>query len=146
MLRFACGLAILAPPIWLGPVLVGPVQAQTYTTAAEVKPILTMTQPQWIAVREFDGNDLLYFTNLLAWRCGVSAIAYGLNGAPADTVLPTEPCYEGEPQPNAFKPDQPILPYLVFPLGSVASITLEVTYDDGSTQEVSYARKDVQMN
>lgn len=136
MSRFACILAILATPAF----------GQTYTTAAEVKPILTMTQPQWIAVREFDGKDLLYFTNLLAWRCGVSSIAYGLNDAPPETVLETEPCYEGDPQPNAFRAEQPILPYVSLPLGSVEKVTLLVTYDDGSTQEVSYARKDVQMN
>lgn len=141
MSRFACVLAILATPA-----LTTTAFAQTYTTAAEVKPILTITQPQWIAVREFDGKDLLYFTNLLAWRCGVTSIAYGLNGAPADTMLETEPCYEGEPQPNNFKPDQPIQPYIVLPLGSVETVTLRVTYDDGSTQDVSYDRKSVQMN
>ncbi len=126
-------------------ILASPALAQSYTTAAEVKPILAMTQPQWIAVREFDGRDLLYFTNLLAWRCGVSSIAYGLNGAPAETVLEIEPCYEGEAQPNAFKADQPIQPYLSLALGSVETVTLLVTYDDGSTQEASYARQDVHM-
>lgn len=141
MSRFACVLAFLATPALTTSAL-----AQTYTTAAEVKPILTITQPQWIAVREFDGKDLLYFTNLLAWRCGVTSIAYGLNGAPADTMLDTEPCYEGEPQPNSFKADQPIQPYVVLPLQSVETVLLRVTYDDGSTQDVSYARKDVQMN
>ncbi|WP_227751488.1 hypothetical protein [Tabrizicola oligotrophica] len=119
--------------------------AQTYTTAAEVKPILTATKPSWIAVREFDGQDLLYFTNLLAWRCGVSTIAYGLNGAPAETPFAMEPCYEGEAVPNALKAEDNAFLFLTQPLGSIATVSLLVTYDDGSTDTADYERKAVLM-
>lgn len=122
-----------------------PVAAQNYTTAAEVKPILTATKPSWIAVREYDGQDLLYFTNLLAWRCGVSTVSYGLNDAAADTPLAMEPCYEDEAQPNALKMDQGVEIYIVQPLSSVQTVKLLVTYDDGSTEVADYQRKDVLM-
>ena len=115
-------------------------QGQNYTTAAEVKPILTMTKPGWIAVRPDDGNDLLYFTNALAWRCGVSEIRYGVNGAPAATVLAMEPCYEGEAAPNALKLEGGILPYVVLPLGSVLTVAVVVVFDDGSEEPASYQR------
>lgn len=122
-----------------------PVAAQTMTTAAEIKPILTATKPQWLAVREYEGQDLVYFTNLLAWRCGVASVAYGLNGAPAETPLTMEPCYEGEAAPNALKMDQGVLPYIEQPLGSVATVSLLVTYDDGSTDTAEYTRAAVLM-
>ena len=117
--------------------------AQDYTTAAEVKPILDATKPQWIAVREFDGKDLLYFTNLLAWRCGVSEIRYGLNGAPADTVFPMEPCHEGTAAPNALLMEKGELPYITLDLASVATVSVFVVYDDETTTTAEYERKAV---
>lgn len=46
----------------------------------EVKPILAMTQANWIAVREWNGNDLIYVLHLWAWRCGLIQIEVSLNG------------------------------------------------------------------
>ena len=114
--------------------------AQTFTTAAEVKPILSMTRASWIAVREWDGNDLIYFTNALAWRCGVSEIRYGVNGAAPDQVLAMEPCYETEATPNALKMDGGILPYISLPPGSVQTVSVRMLYDDGTEEPADYAR------
>ncbi len=130
-------LPLIAAVLWG---LALPVLAQNFTSAAEVKPILSVTKPQWIAVREYDGKDLRYFTNLLAWRCGVQSVAYGLNGASPDTALMIEPCYDAEAQPNALKMDQGVLPYIEAALGSVQSVTVLVTYDDGSTDTGDYLR------
>ena len=118
--------------------------AQDFTTAAEVKPILTATRGQWVAIREYDGKDLVYFTNLLAWRCGLAQVAWGINGGAPETVMPMEPCHEGEAQPNALKMEE-VLPYAEAPLGSIASLTVAVTFDDGSVETASYERKAVLM-
>ena len=120
-----------------------PVWAENFTTTAEVKPILTATKPQWIAVREYDGKDLLYFTNLLAWRCALTAVSYGVNGAAAETPLVMEPCYETEPTPNALKMDQGVLPYIEAGLGSIATVSVAITWDDGTTDQAEYVRADV---
>lgn len=122
-----------------------PALAQNFTTAAEVKPILTATKPQWIAVRAYEGQDLVYFTNLLAWRCGVEAVAYGLNGAAPETPLAMEPCYEAEAQPNALKMDQGVLPYIAQGLDTVQTVTVAVTFDDGTVETAEYARAAVLM-
>ena len=67
-------------------------------------------------------------------------MAYGVNGAPPETPLVMEPCYEAEGAPNALKMDQDVLPYVNLPLDSVQSVTLLVTYDDGSTETADYLR------
>lgn len=118
--------------------------AQDFTTAAEVKPILTATRGQWIAIREFDGKDLVYFTNLLAWRCGLEQVAWGINGGAPETVMPMEPCHEGEAQPNALKMET-VLPYAEAPLGAITSVSVAVTFDDGSVETADYDRKSVLM-
>lgn len=115
-------------------VLGTPASAQQFTTAAQVRPMLDATKARWIEVREYDGKDLLYFTNLLAWRCGLDAIFYSVNGG-AETRW-KEGCYENETDPNALKE----LPYVGFPLGSVESVTVRLQYDDGSTDSASYPR------
>lgn len=116
--------------------------AENFTTAAEIKPILDATRANWIAVREYDGKDLLYFTHLLSWRCGLSEIRYGLNGAVPDKVWPMEPCYDTEPQPNALKMEGAEI-YLTEPLSSIQTISISVTYDDGTTTSADFNRADV---
>ena len=116
--------------------------AENFTTAAEIKPILDVTRANWIAVREFDGKDLLYFTQLLSWRCGLTEIRYGLNGAATDKVWTMEPCYDTEPQPNALKMEGAEI-FLTAPLGSIQTISISVTYDDGTEASADFNRADV---
>lgn len=129
----------LAPMVLAAALLAGTgASGQMFTTAAEVKPILTATKPNWVAVREYDGQDLLYFTNLLAWRCGVASISYAVNGA-AEQPLPMEPCHEETAQPNALLMDS-VLPYVVLPPGSVEFLSVTVTFDDATTEMADYVR------
>ncbi|MEJ1991605.1 MAG: hypothetical protein P8X50_07770 [Maritimibacter sp.] len=118
-----------------------PAAAQQYTTAAEVRPILDATRGKWVAVREYDGKDLLYFTNLLAWRCGVDTISYMINGGGL-TRLDSEPCHEDEAVPNALKSND-IMPFISQPLGSIDTVEIRLLYDDGSTDSASYQRKNI---
>ncbi|MAM60297.1 MAG: hypothetical protein CMH11_02285 [Maritimibacter sp.] len=106
--------------------------------AQDAKQILTLTKASWVAVREYDGNDLLYFTNLLAWRCGVDRIRFSVNGERL-APLEHEPCHEDEAAPNALYAED-ILPYLTYPLGSVQSVTVEVSFPDGSEETGEYQR------
>ncbi len=67
-------------------------------------------------------------------------IRHGLNGAAPEVKLVAEPCYDAEPQPNALKMDQGVLPYINQALGSVQSVTVLVTFDDGTTETGEYLR------
>lgn len=125
--------------------LVGaPAQAQQFTTAAEIRPILEATQGSWIAVREYDGQDLLYFTHLLAWRCGLEQVQFSVNGGEMQ-VFNLEPCYVDEAQPNAIKATD-MLPFQKFDLKSVNQVDVMLTYDDGQTASGSYERAKIQIN
>ncbi|HMO07608.1 MAG TPA: hypothetical protein PKD10_08165 [Paracoccaceae bacterium] len=133
--------------LWGAALLAGlavPAAAQQFTTAAEVRPILEMTTANWVAVREFDGQDLVYFTHLLAWRCGLTAVRFSINSTKSDHVWPMEPCYEGTASPNAIKADQ-FLPYVALPLRSVDQIAVVLEMDDGTFLKATFDRAQVLM-
>ena len=138
MFRNSLAVALLA-------MLPGLAAAQNFTTAAEVRPILDAIRADWIAVREYEGKDLVYFTNSMSWRCGMTEIRYGLNGAAPETVLPMEPCYEGEANPNVLKLDQGIEIYITEPLKSVQTVSVVMILDDGTEQVAEFSRAEVLM-
>lgn len=116
-----------------------------YTTATEVRPILGMTKSNWIGVREYEGQDLIYFTHLMAWRCGLWDIRYGINGEPATNVVPIEPCNEEFAQPNVMVDVENFLPYVTHPLQSVESVYVEIVFDDGTTDFAQFDRAEVRI-
>lgn len=117
-----------------------PLAAQSFTTSAEVRPILAMTKQAWVALREYGGQDLVYFTHLAAWRCGIVEARYVLNDE-AEAVFEMEPCYLDTPQPNAVRGQ----PWVARPLGSVQTLRVTVEYDDGSTDSIEVSRSEVLM-
>lgn len=120
-----------------------PAYAQQFTTAEEIRPILDATRANWVSVREFDGNDLLDFTHLMDWRCGLDSIRYSVNGEPSKTWQ-GEPCHADEAKPNAIKsPEQPL--HVVYPLGSIETVKIDLDYDDGTTDSASYDRRSILM-
>jgi hypothetical protein len=119
-----------------------PAAAQTLTTAAEVRPILGMTRGNWLALNAEPGRDLLYFTHLLAWRCGLDEIRYGINSPNVTHVLTMEPCHEGTASPNALTT---MLPYMVLGAGEVQQVTIELIYDDGTSETAGFARAAILM-
>ncbi|MBU2935402.1 MULTISPECIES: hypothetical protein [Pacificibacter] len=132
-------------PIALALGMISPAFGANFTTAAEVKPILQATKANWIAVRLYEGRDLLYFTNLLAWRCGVSKIEYAVNGG--DMVeFAAEPCYVDEAQPNGLKVEGLEAILVAFPPETVESVEVRVTYDDDTVENASYERAAIQIN
>ncbi len=120
-----------------------PAAAERFTTAAEVRPILSATRDNWVALRTARGRDILYFTQLEAWRCGLDDIRYSVNGGPMKRYRP-EPCHEESSEPNALT-DPGHRPWIEFPAGSVKSVAIEITYDDGRKDSARYSRRDILM-
>lgn len=121
-----------------------PVAAQDFTSSAGVKPILELIRPQWIAIRPYDGQDLLYMTTLLVYRCGIAQIRFSYNGGDLQ-VWEGEPCWRDEANPSALKLETH-LPYAVAPLDSLQTVTVNLLFDDGTVMEHSYTRQQVQIN
>ena len=132
MYRLILGLVLLALPA----------RAQ-FTTAEQVRPILEATKGNWVAIRFFNGKDLLYFTHLESWRCGLAGVKFGLNGQPPTNSYALAPCDEASANPNALPEGH--LPYLEGPAKSLTSVTVEITYDDGSVSTETYERAAIQI-
>lgn len=109
-----------------------------FLRAIEVRPILDATKGNWIAVREFQGQDLLYFTHLLSWRCGLFEIQFAVNDGEM-LVFPMVPCDENAPM--TVPADATI--YLEYPLGSIETIDVQLLYDDNGTDRVRFERANV---
>lgn len=114
-----------------------------FTTAVEVRPILGMTKSNWVAVRNYEGRDLVYFSHLLSWRCGLWDIRYGVNGEPADNVFAMEPCNVDMAQPNVLADPINFPIYVEYPPESVETIYVEITFDDGTTDFAQFNRNEI---
>ncbi|SMP13263.1 hypothetical protein [Shimia sagamensis] len=113
-----------------------------FLTAGEVRPILDATKTSWIGVREFDGQDLVYFTHLLAWRCGLYEVQYSINDGAAE-VFPIPECPPDIENAMAIPEDTQI--FVTQPLGSVETVDVTLLYDDLGTDVVQYKRAAVLM-
>ena len=116
--------------------------AQNFTTAQEVRPILEATKPNWIAVRDYEGQDWLYFTQILSWRCGLSDIFFAVNGGPEER-LDMEECHEDTNAPNTMRSENMDQFLRTYPSGTVSSVAIRLVLDDGSEDSASYTRQDV---
>lgn len=113
-----------------------------FTTAAEVKPILEVTKGNWAAVREYDGQDLVYFTHILSWRCGLIAAKFSINGSPLQELQMPD-CHMKFQQPNALIDNEPLLSFRRYELGSVQSVRIDILLDDLSTASVTLLRDNI---
>jgi hypothetical protein len=111
--------------------------------AAQIRPILAATKNNWVALREWNGRDLVYFTHLLTWRCGLTKIQYSINSTAVDQNWAFIPCDETSSTPMALPPGQKI--YGSFKLNSIQTLTVKITYDDGDVDTGTYQRDVIQI-
>lgn len=112
-----------------------------YTTAIEIKPLITATRAGWVAIGSSQAGDLLYFSQLLGFRCGLWDIHYGLNGAPPTIPVVMEECHTDTRSPNAITDPMAFPIYITEPQGSIESVEVQVTFDDGTIDAAVYGRQ-----
>ena len=125
------------------PLIITTTTAQTQTpsvppadlTTAEGAAFIHQTLgDQLLAFKEDGDQDLIYFTAILSWRCGVQELYYGVNDDLAVTQFPLEPCYRDLRNPNTSKELGTTYPFFVqLPKGAAQKVTLRVIYDNGSS-------------
>lgn len=98
--------------------------------AGQEKRILAMTEDSWIHFRDYNGRQLVYFTHLEAYKCGIAAVHYSLNSEALDRNWKLQSC-----DPNAPH-EVRNLPYLSLPLGSANMIAVQLTFNDGSKSRI----------
>lgn len=109
----------------LGLCLAAPVHAQGLQGME--KKILRMNKHIWAYFRDYNGRQLIYFTHLETYRCGIETVKYSLDSDALDKEWELRPC-DAE-KPNTVATDKP---YIALPPGTAESITLQLTFTDGS--------------
>ena len=97
----------------------------------QMKQILNMTQNNWVSFRDFNGKQLIYFTHLESYTCGIKEVRYSINSDDLDKVWELQPCVTKNP----MSVTKDII-YLTMPLATAKSIAVQVTFADGTKSEV----------
>jgi hypothetical protein len=98
------------------------------------RKILDMTATSWLSFREFNGL-LVYYTHLMSYRCAIREVRIGIDTAVPDKVLKMPPCDLRDPSaiPYGAQLYQKLAP-------QTQSISVELTYRDGSASEIKSFR------
>jgi hypothetical protein len=99
------------------------------------RKILDMTATSWLSFREFNGL-LVYYTQLMSYRCAIREARVGIDTAMPDKVLKMPPCDPRDP--SAIPHDAQ--PYVKLP-PATKSVSVELTYQDGSVSEIKSFRR-----
>ncbi len=97
----------------------------------QMKQILNMTQNNWVSFRDFNGKQLIYFTHLESYTCGIKEVRYSINSDDLDKVWELQPCDTKNPMAVTKE-----IIYLTMPLGTAKSIAVQVTFADGMKSEI----------
>jgi hypothetical protein len=99
------------------------------------RKILDLTATSWLSFREFNGL-LVYYSQLMSFRCAIREARIGIDSAVPDKVLKMPPCDPRDPSsiPHDSTPYLKLAP-------STKSVSVELTYRDGSVSEIKTFRR-----
>jgi Caspase domain len=99
------------------------------------RKILDMTATSWLSFREFNGL-LIYYTHLMSYRCAIREARFGIDTTVPDKVFKMPPCDIRDPSAIPYD----AVPYLKLP-PATKSVSVELTYRDGSVSEIKSFRR-----
>jgi hypothetical protein len=91
------------------------------------KQMLDQFWTSWIAFDASGNRGLVYYTQMLSFRCAIKEVRYSLNDTALDKTLPIPPCDEQNPYalPDGFMPFFKVA-------NDVTSMAVQITYADGT--------------
>lgn len=97
----------------------------------ENKQILDQFWTSWIAFDSGGNHGLVYFTQMLSYRCAIKEVHYSLNGTTLDKEFKMPPCDAKDPYaiPSDYQPYFKVK-------DDVKSMAVQVTYTDGTKSPV----------
>lgn len=114
--------------------------AQAQLPAGQEQKLLDLTRGSWAYFRDYNGRQLVYFTHLEVYRCGISKVRYSLDSDALDKEWALQPCDRSKP--NQVTTDKP---YISLPLGTAQKISLQLTFSDGTKSPVVRINSDNQL-
>ncbi|MGB3864945.1 MAG: caspase family protein [Xanthobacteraceae bacterium] len=99
------------------------------------RKILDMTSTSWLSFGQ-SGGVLVYYTHLMSYRCAIREVRIGIDSAVPDRVLKMPPCDMRDP----LAIPREAQPYLKLS-GAAKSVSVELTYRDGSVSEIKTFRR-----
>ena len=102
--------------------------------------LLDLTRGSWAYFRDYNGRQLIYFTHLEVYRCGIARVQYSLNNDSLDKEWKLQPC--DPKKPNEITTDKV---YISLPLKTANSIAVRLTFKNGSQSPVVRINSDNQL-
>ena len=100
---------------------------------AQLKMMAEAAKAQWVAFRNWDGRQLIYFTIPVTYHCGLAEIRYSLNDKDLAERWPVPACNAQMPFNIDSDKDQI---YLALDPGTVSAVSVQLVYADGSESAV----------
>ncbi len=112
--------------------LVGLAAAPAQGLLGQEKQILPMISDSWVAFRDYNGKQWIYFTTLVTYHCGLSEIRYSIDSDALDKRFPLPAC--DRQRPNAIDPVKNP-PYVTLSRGSARQVMVQVVFSDGEASK-----------
>ncbi|MCE2572910.1 hypothetical protein [Motilimonas eburnea] len=109
--------------------------AQQHAAQAQ-QQMLEMTKNAWLLLRDFDGETLVYFSQLASSRCAISAVHYSINSDQLDQQIQLPPCDLQDP----FSLPDDFASYFKAS-ADTQSISIQLTYQNQQKSTVETFRK-----
>jgi hypothetical protein len=102
----------------------------------QAKLMLNSAKSGWVAFRNYNGKQLIYFSNILSYHCNIKSLNYWINDETEANSWAIPKC--NPHNPYAVDPTKDPI-YFSRPLGSIKKLTVLVTFiDETQTQDVTF--------